>query len=433
MSLAGKQLASGYTETHIDTATISSLRAWFVLACCWSFYLYEYILRASTGVITNELMVDFGISATAVGVLSAFYYYAYVPLQVPCGVITDRFGPRKVVTTSALLCVLGTIIFAKSSSVAFAQLGRFLIGAGSACAYICCLKIASVWFDKSKFAFIAGISMMMGTFGGMFGNAPFAMLSNAQGWRSAMIIAATVGTVVMITSWCVVRDRPSHKINKVATEGGLLDGLKIIASKPQSWLIGLYSLMMFLPLCVFAELWGTPYLMQRFGISNDVASYGGMMVLIGYALGCSVSSKLSDHWQSRKKVMSMSITWTFIGFAAVLYAPGLSFYSVLALMFFSGIASGFSILYFTAVQENNPAKYSATSVGFTNALCMTSGLVFQPLLGKLIDYSWDGSFAADGAPLYSLKDYQFAFTAVLAAFLLGRILMFFIKETYRKD
>ncbi|MEI6628112.1 MAG: MFS transporter, partial [Alphaproteobacteria bacterium] len=121
------------------------------------------------------------------------------------------------------------------------------------------------------------------------------------------------------------------------------------------------------------------------------------------------------------------------GFAIVLYAPGLSFYGVLAAMFLSGIASGFSILYFTTVQENNPTKYSATSVGFTNALCMASGFIFQPLLGKLLDYSWNGSFGADGAPLYTLEDYQFALSAVLFAFLLGRVLMFFIKETYRQD
>lgn len=431
MTLANNQLTNDYPETTIISQTESPLKAWFVLSCCWAFYLYEYILRASPGVITNELMADFGISAGSVGILIAFYYFAYVPLQIPCGVITDKFGPRKVVTTSALLCVVGTIIFAKSNSVPIAQFGRFLIGAGSACAYICCLKIASVWFDKSKFAFIAGISMMMGTFGGMFGGAPFAHLVNVQGWRSAMLIAAVVGGIIMFTAWFVVKDRPVHKISQIA-EGGLLDGLKIIIAKPQNWLIGLYSTMMFLPLCVFAELWGTPYLMQRFGLDNEVASYGGIMVLIGYAAGCSVSAKLSDFWQSRRKVMSLSVTWTFIGFAVVLYAPGLTFYMVLAAMFFSGVAAGFSILYFTAVQENNPTKYSATSIGFTNALCMASGFIFQPLLGKLIDYSWDGSFNAAGAPIYALKDYQFAFTAVLFAFLLGRVIMFFVKETYRK-
>ncbi len=431
MSLAKNKADSGNDNNGNKEKTSTSSNAWFILACGWSFYLYEYILRASPGVITNELMTSFGISAGAVGTLIAFYYFAYVPLQIPCGVITDRFGPRKVVSISALLCILGAVIFATSNSIIFAQFGRFLIGAGSACAYICCLKIASVWFDKSKFAFIAGISMMMGTFGGMAAGFPFAKLSNAQGWRNAMLIAAIVGVVVMIISWFVIKDRPDHKKSEIA-EGELLDGLKIITAKSQNWLIGLYGLMMYLPLCVFAELWGTPYLMQRFGIANEKASYGAIMVFVGYAIGCSISSKLSDYWQSRRKVMALSVTWTFIGFSAVLYAPGFSFNMVLVAMFLSGIAAGFSILYFPAVQENNPTKYSATSVGFTNALVMASGFIFQPLLGKLIDYSWDGNFNVDGAPLYALKDYQFALSAVLFAFLIGRFIVFFIQETYKK-
>ncbi len=409
-----------------------SPKAWFILACGWAFYLYEYILRASTSVITNELMVDFGISASAVGALAAFYYFAYVPLQIPCGVIADKFGPRKVVTTSALLCILGSIIFAKSTTIANAQIGRFMIGAGSACAYICCMKIASVWFRKSSFAFIAGISMMMGTFGGIFGGKPFAHLANTQGWRSAMIIAAIVGCVVMVIAWLVIRDKPEGK-KSIPHEGGLLDGLKIIAAKPQNWLIGLYGCMMYLPLSAFAELWGVPYLMQRFSITNETASYGSIMVFIGYAVGCLFSAKLSDRWHSRRKVMALSASGTFIGFSAVLFLPNLSFDAILGALFLSGVVSGLSILYFPAAKENNPTKYSATSVGFTNAFVMVSGLVFQPLLGALIDYSWDGNFDASGTPVYAFKDYQFSLTAVIFALLIGRIIVFFIQETYKKE
>ena len=101
MSLANKVNDSSVKNEKREDVSAPS-KAWFILACGWSFYLYEYILRASPGVITNELIADFGISAGAVGTLIAFYYFAYVPLQIPCGVITDRFGPRKVVSISAL-------------------------------------------------------------------------------------------------------------------------------------------------------------------------------------------------------------------------------------------------------------------------------------------------------------------------------------------
>lgn len=409
----------------------SNLQAWCVLACGWAFYLYEYILRASTGVITDALMSDFGISALAVGSLAGLYYFAYVPLQIPCGVIVDNLGPRRVISFSALLCVSGSLLFATSDSLLLAQIGRIFIGAGSACAYISCMKIASEWFHSSKFAMIAGISMMMGTFGGIFGGKPFAYLANTQGWRNAMLLAASIGVVVMIVSWIVVRDRPAGKAKQIHSEN-LFDGLKEIIAKPQNWLIGLYGLVMYLPLSAFAELWGVPYLMQRFSVNNEQASYGTLMVFIGYAVGCALSAWLSDRWSSRKRVMSVSVTGTFFGFIAVLYLPT-DYVTTLGLLFITGAVSGLSILYFAAAKESNSSAISATIVGFTNALVMVSGLVFQPLLGALIDYSWDGSFNDAGAPAYTFYDYQFALGAVVFSMLVGRLIVHFIHETYTPD
>lgn len=407
----------------------NSLKAWSILACGWSFYLYEYILRASTGVITNNLMSDFGISALAVGSLCGLYYFAYVPLQVPCGVIVDNIGPRRVITFSAFLCVMGSFLFGYSDKLLIAQIGRTLIGAGSACAYISCMKIASEWFHSSKFALIAGVSMMMGTFGGIFGGKPFAYMANTQGWRAAMFVAACVGIVVMVISWMVVRDRPEGKFKKTHGEN-LLDGLKLIVARPQNWLIGLYGLVMYLPLSAFAELWGVPYLMQRFNINNESASYGTLMVFIGYAVGCAFSAWLSDRWGSRKKVMSVSVTGTFFGFLSVIYLPNISFDLTLLLLFLTGTVSGISILYFASAKESNPVAISATVVGFTNALVMVSGLIFQPLLGALIDYSWNGNFNENGYPDYKISDYEFALSAVVFSMIIGRIIVHFIKETY---
>jgi sugar phosphate permease len=416
-------------EVSVPEENKSSTQAWAILACGWIFYLYEYILRASTGVITDALMSDFGISALAVGSLAGLYYFAYVPLQVPCGVIVDNLGPRRVISFSAFLCITGSLLFATSESLFIAQVGRIFIGAGSACAYISCMKIASEWFHSSKFAMIAGVSMMMGTFGGIFGGKPFAYLANTQGWRNAMLLTALVGVLVMVFSWIIVRDRPSDKPKQIRNEN-LLDGLKIIIAKPQNWLIGLYGLVMYLPLSAFAELWGVPYLMQRFSIDNEQASYGTLMVFIGYAVGCALSAWLSDKWSSRKKVMSISVTGTFFGFIAVLYLPVTSYSITLALLFLTGAVSGLSILYFAAAKESNSSEISATIVGFTNALVMVSGLVFQPLLGALIDYSWNGTFNESGAPAYNFGDYQFALGAVVFSMLVGRLIVHFINETY---
>lgn len=414
---------------------VDSNRAWMVIACAWAFYLYEYILRVSPSVMTTELMFDFGVTTTALGVLVSFYYFSYVALQIPCGVIVDRLGPRRVISFSAILCVLGSVLFAYSDTLFAAQMGRFLMGAGSACAYLSCAKVGAEWFSPSKFALITGATMMMGTFGGMFGASPFAYLVNHTNWRTSMLVAAAIGVFIAALCWLIIRDHPENRQdqNKKMEGDSLLGGLAVIASNPQNWLIGIYGCMMYLPLSAFAELWGVPYLMQRYSITNEAASTASIMVFVGMGLGSALSAWLSDKLQSRVKVMAYAALGTLVSFLVVFYVPGIPFGALMIILFIGGLISGGQILYFAAAKENSPSNVSGTTVGFTNFFVMVSGLVFQPLLGLLIDLAWDGQMRADGTPIYSVETYQIAFSAVCGALLVSWICSLFIRETYPKE
>lgn len=410
--------------------------AWVIWACAALFYLYEYILRVSSSVITNDLMRDFGVQATALGVLVSCYYLAYVPLQIPCGVIVDRFGVRPVVTLSAFLCSLGSLLFACSTDLFIAEIARFLLGAGSACAYLSCTTVGANWFRPERFAVIAGVTMMMGTFGGMFGGKPFAILANAVGWRDAMLIAAAVGIGVTIASWLIIRDRkPAHQLSATAksTENKLLDGLKVIMTNPQSWLIGIYGGLMYVPISAFAELWGVPYLMKAHNINNEAASFASAMVFLGMAAGSPLGAILSNMIKSRVKVMSWSAITTMVAFCCVIYIPDLSLTVTNILLFLSGLLCGGQILYFAAAKEINPAEYSGTTIGFTNALVMSSGIIFQPFLGIILDFAWDGVLSPEGMPIYSLNDYQQALTTVPVCLLFAWLIMLFVRETYQAE
>lgn len=419
-------------QTPTVTTFSTTAAAWVIWGCAALFYLYEYVLRVSPSVMTQELMRDFGVTSTALGVLASFYYYAYVPLQIPCGVIVDRLGARRVVTFSAVLCAVGSYIFAESDNLFIAQVARFMIGAGSACAYLSCMKVTADWFPPHKFALISGITMMMGTLGGTFGGLPFAILVNSMGWRSAMLLAAAVGIVVVVTSWLIIRDRRKEEVPETSAIGnnGLLDGLKVIARNPQSWLIGIYGGLMYVPLSAFAELWGVPYLMKIHNINNEDASLASAMIFIGMALGCPFGAALSNKIRSRLKVMSWSALSTLMVFSFVIYAPKLPLSLTFGLLFLAGLLCGGQILYFASAKEINPPSYSATTIGFTNALVMISGVIFQPLLGKILDLAWDGAIAADGTPIYSTHDYQQALTTVPCCLLVAWIILKFVKETY---
>ncbi len=413
---------------------LNSRTSWIVLSAGWAFYLYEYLLRVAPSVMTDHLMGDFGVMAASLGVLTSMYYLAYAPLQIPCGVIVDYWGPRKVVTISALLCMAGSIMFGYSENLYMAQLGRLLIGAGSACAYISCMKIASTWFRPSMFSVIAGISQMVGVIGGILGNAPLALVVNSVGWRQAMIFGGLIGGGIALTSWLIIRDRPkdAHHVKR-KFQSHLSEDLKKIASHPQNILIGVYGCLTYLTLSAFAELWGVPFLMQMYSVSNEIASYGTTAVFLGFALGSALSAALSEKIKSRVKVMSWSAILTSLGFSMVFFVPHIPLQGMYALLLVTGICSGGQILYFTMAIENSPRHAAATTIGFTNSFVMISGLVFQPLLGKLIEIFWDGQLKADGLPLYSIDAYRYALSSILVASVLAWIVTLYMKETYKDD
>lgn len=410
----------------------SSKMAWVFWACAALFYLYEYILRVSPNVITSELMLDFSITSTYVGLLVSAYYWAYVPLQIPCGVIVDWLGVRKVISASTILCVIGSILFSQTDSLYASIFARFLMGAGSACAYISCVKLAADWFAPHKFAVIAAVTQMMGTFGGIVGAKPFAVMSNNLGWRTAMFTLGIAGIIVLIIAWFVIKEKPKKKEDLVHP-GNLFDGLKAIKSNPQSWLIAIYGGLMFVPISAFADLWGTPYLMQLYNINNEAASFAGIMVYLGFACGSPLGAMLSNYIHSRKIVMSWAPLLTIIPFMMVVYIPEIPYNVTLGLLFTAGLVCGGQILYFAAAKEINEKKYSATAIGFTNAGVMVSALIFQPLLGYILDFVWDGSVAANGTPIYTIRDYQHAMMTIPVCMIVAWIIMFFVRETYNSQ
>ena len=108
------------------------------------FYCYEYYLRVGPSVIQPQLMQTFDISQAGLGTLVAYYYLAYVPLQLPVGLMMDYWGPRRVLTLACLCCALGTLLFATGDSLVMAKAGRFFVGFGSAFAYVAVLKLANI-------------------------------------------------------------------------------------------------------------------------------------------------------------------------------------------------------------------------------------------------------------------------------------------------
>lgn len=401
-----------------------------VISIAWLFYLYTYIARVEPSVLINELMTDFNITSSVVGVVVSVMYIPYVIMQVPCGVITDKLGVKMMIALSSVLCALGTFVFGAAHAVSQLEVGRFLIGLSSASAFLCCGKVASEFFDRKKFSMLMGISMLMGCLGGISGTAPIALLVEKCGWRITTYILSAIGVLLLILVLAFVPT--TKKSEKKENSQKILYGLKVIAKNPKAWFLGVYGAMSYLPLSAIAELWGIPFVEKRFGVPTDQAAISSIFIFVGFGLGGVVAAWVAEKINSYKKTIIVSAVLMTISFVAAMYNDQISYAFCLGLLFLGGLFAGTNTLCFTLAFELVPQEYNGTSTGFMNTLVMVSGVIFQPLLGKLLDFFRNGLVTDAGEPIYNLVMYRSAFVFVIASMVIAIISSFFINELKRR-
>ncbi len=395
---------------------------------------YKYALEVSPSVMTSTLMKTFQISGVELGNLAACYFYAYLLLQIPAGLLLDKFGPRKVTTISIAVCALGSLIFAKADTLFMAGLGRFLTGAGAGFAAVNCLKLIVNWFPFRHFAFMAGLMMTLAMLGAVGGQAPLAAFIEAFEWRTSIEIIGFAGLVLAGIFWLVVRDlSPDHPREKhiVSTKIPLLASLRLILKNPQSWWLAAYSGLAFAPVMVFGGLWGVSFIAESFGLSNNVAAQSVSLIFIGFAVGAPFLGWFSDWIGRRRIVMFWGTAIGLLAISTAIYMPNIAAPMLAFLLFVFGAAISSFLLCFTMIREITQPMLAATAIGFVNAFDAFLGGLSDPLTGKFLDMGWDGKIV-DGARIFSVYSYKMAFLAIPAYLVLSLLLLIPIKETYCK-
>ena len=258
---------------------------WFLSAL---FMFYKYAIEVSPSVMTSHLMSEFKIDGAQLGNLAAFYFYAYLLMQIPAGLLIDRFGPRKITTFAITICAVGMLIFASSDILILAQFGRFLTGLGAAFAAINCLKLTANWFPEKRFALMAGLMMSLGMLGAVGGQGPLFAFITSIGWREALFFIGLFGIGLAALFWFVVRDRSKHHFLQVplAPKGSdLWESCKSVFKSKQSWLLSVYSGLAFAPITLFGGLWGVPFISEAFELDKIHAANVVSLLFIGFAIG----------------------------------------------------------------------------------------------------------------------------------------------------
>ena len=392
------------------------------------FFGYAFVQRVSPSVMTVELMRDFAVGGAALGSLSAFYFYAYASIQLPVGMLTDHFGPRKLMSFAAGLCALASLGFALSDSVLSASIGRALIGGTVAFGFVGTLAIAGYWFKPTQYALLAGLLQTMGMSGAIFGQAPLRQMVESIGWRDTINLLALVALVLAILLFKLVPMRSSEQKQR-APNVSVLQGLKAVTTNLQTWICSLIGFGMAATMLAFGGLWGVPWLNSVHGYTTTEAAGITSMIFVGWAIFSPLAGWASDRMGRRNLILRTGSLIALLATASLIYFTPQSTLLLMALIFVIGAGGSAMTVCFGSVKELNDINYSSTSLGLMNMCIVGAGAVMQPLIGWLLDSNWDGTMQA-GARIYSSSDYSTAFFSLLVANLAALIGALLLRETY---
>jgi sugar phosphate permease len=418
---------------HLPPASL----AWLVWGLAATLYLIAFYQRVAPAVITGELSAEFGLSAASLGNLSAFYFYGYVAMQIPTGLLADRFGPRKVLALGAAATAAGTLLFALAPDVAVANAGRLAIGAAAGVGFVSMLKLASHWMPSRQFAFVSGVAVFAGVVGATLAGAPLRMAVDAFGWREVMGASAAVTFAAAIAIWLVVRDDPGDRgyesyFPSHAHEGrpaSVAAQIREVLSYRNIWLLlavpGAFSAIML----TFAGLWGVPFLVTQYGFTIREAALLASAMLIVWSASSMAYGPLSQRMGRRKPIYAAGLVASLALWSVVVFVPGMPRAMLVTVLLGVAVAGGAFIVNFAFAKESVPARLAGTVSGIANMGVMLGGMLMQPLVGFMLDRHWDGA-VDDGARVYSFAAYQSGFALMLAWGAVALVLLAFTRETH---
>ena len=394
---------------------------WFF---CALFFFYAFILRVAPAVMVDDLMKEFSVGAAILGYLSATYLYIYAALQIPLGLVVDKYGLRGVVAGACALCGIGSIIFSLADSLYLAYLGRGLVGAGAAFSFVGALNMAARWFP-SRFALLGGWAQMMGSAGGFVGQAPLSLAVATFGWRSCNLSLGIAGLFLAVLLLFTVRDPKEDQASE--DNFSIWLGLKNVCANKQTWLATLAAAGLTSALLAFGGLWGVPYLMKARAIDKPDAASFISIIFVGWAIGAPFFGWLSDRIRRRRILLQWGTCGAALTTGTTILVPTLSTTLVIVVLFLQGFFSASMILGFALAKDNNPPESSGVALGLINTFVVGSGAILQPLVGVLLDYRWTGEMF-DGVRVFNLVDFQVSMLILPFVCLISFASAFYIRE-----
>ena len=401
-------------------------------------FLLVNVHRLSTAVLSEDLTADFAITASQLGTLHASFFIIYAVVQIPTGVLADRYGPRYVGSAGAFVLSLGALGFTASDGYLVAFLSRFLIGLGSGVIFVSMLRFSANWYRTDEFATMTGLTAGIAGLGAIFATTPLAIAVDWFGWRPAVFVLAVAGFLAGGAVFATARRSPADAglkpIENVPEQPSVtftetVDYLRTLLRDVDQWLLsGIFFTAMGMILTLIG-LWGVPYLVVVYGLDVTTASQYTLLGSVGIFIGGPAVGWVSDRLGQRFLPMVVGLG-LFALALAVLPVFGDPPLAVVAVVYFlAGFSIGFVMLALPSIKEKYPPDASGVATATVNGAGFLGATVLPTVMGLALDRYRTGDVIG-GTVVYTEFGYRvaFAFMTVAGVVAFCSALWLFVRE-----
>ena len=402
-------------------------RATVVWGIAVAAYVVAVLHRASFGVAGLAATERFGVTATVLSTFVVVQLAVYAAMQVPVGVLLDRYGSRALIALGAVLMAIGQLLLAVADDLPLAYLARVLIGTGDACTYISVVRLIVLWFPVGRVPLMTQVTGLLGQIGQLAAAVPLVAVLHLAGWTPAFVGLAAVGVIAAVAVAAGVRDSPRpivvahHPLRAllgatVRTPGTRLGFWSHAATQFAS--------------NTFLLLWGFPFLTSAQGLSAATASTLFTVNVVAAMIAGPVIGTLTARHPLRRSWMVLTITGVIAAvWLAVVALPGPApLWLLVILVVVLGVGGPGSVIGFDFARTSNPPERSGTANGVVNVGGFLFAVVAMLGIGVVLDLA-----VSRGAAPLSLEAFRPAFAAMSVLWLIAVVGVVGSRRATRRD
>jgi len=401
---------------------------WVVWAVLAAMYVFVTFHRMAAGVVKTDLQDAFNIGSAQFANIGSMYFYAYFIMQIPSGILADKFGPKKTVASFSIIAAIGSVVFGMAPSIMVAYIGRFMVGIGVSVVFICLIKIQSRWFYAKNFALMVGLAGVAANLGAILAQTPLVVATKTFGWRNTFIFMGVAMIIFSVLVVIFVKDDPSDiglpgmdelEGRPAATASiSVKEALKSVMSNKMTWIISVSYIGLYTGYVVLLGTYGVSYLMASYGLDKVAAANLIISAVVGSMVSGLAVGYTSDKIKKRKiVVVSLSIATLACWIAFIFVKMPVA--ALMPFLFIMGFVMSCFTMCWTVSNEVNDRRYSGIATGVVNCIGFAGAAVIPVYMGNILD-------AYKTTPIIG---YQKAFLVLIVLVAVSTIASFFTAET----